>query len=815
MPSFKDQTQPFVPALTIERYLNRDSLSALRWSTGVIASISAIVGIIGTLTGNPVLDQPYLWYGTALLAGGLWLEQIMLYCYHNYYYFAGLQSRVQQPELTFSPIHYPAAAIIAANPEDLTAAFLRHPLGAQVASRAGLTSEAITAFLDQPSRTLVNSHRIPAPEQQTLTLTTVGTTILNYDPEFATFIEQQGVRSVHFLGALRWVDQLDRIQKIRSRWWSKGNLLNTRGIGNSWAYGYTAELNRVLRPVHTSAVFSVFGTAPQYALEKVDEISELLLHEKAGNALLLGEAGVGKADVVLALEQRIAQGQSVAGLQHKRIAVLDMERVFATTEKPQKLEQLLQQILQEAAAAGNIILVIEHLSEVLVKAKERGVNLATILDPYLAHPHLQFIVTDTPHGFHTHLQPQSAILRRFGQVVIDIPDTETVVRILQRSCTETEQRHQVFFTYPALIAIAQGAQRYITDGVAPDSALTLLVEVAATAHQAGARTITAETVHAHITDSTGIPMGEISTEERDVLLHLEDRLHNRVIGQDRAINAIADTIRRARVGIQTSERPLGSFLFLGPTGVGKTETAKTLAEVFFGNQEQMVRFDMSEYNHDHALTQLIGDQTSSGSLSQALHDHPYTVLLLDEFEKADPVIHDLFLQILDEGAFTNGRGDHVNARNTIIIATSNAGSDLIYRTAEQRQADHTLDNQIIEHIIETGLFRPELINRFDNPIIFEPLQQQEQAQVARLMLDELQQRIEQQGYHLQLADDVIAHLQTHGYSATFGARAMRREIQDHIEAAIAEKIIREQPQPGATITLQATDLADNANNQQR
>lgn len=806
MASFKDRTKPFIPALAIEHTLNRPKLSALRWTTGVITGVSTSIGIVGTLTGNPLVDHPYLWYGSALLAGGLWLEQVMLYSYHNYYYFAGLQSRLQQPELPFAPIHYAAAAIISHAPDDLTASFLQHPLGVQITSRAGLTEEAIAQFLKQP-RTPIDSARIPAPDNETLTLTTLGTTILNYDPAFVTLMEQQGVRSIHFLGALRWVDQLDRIQKIRARWWSKGNLLNGQGLGNSWAYGYTATLNRVLRPVYTSAVFSVFGSIPQYAEAKVDEISEQLLHEKAGNALVLGEAGVGKADVVMALEQRIDQGQSVAGLQHKRIAILDMERVLATTDKPQQLEQLLQQVFAEAAEAGNIILVIEHLSDILVKAQERGANLATILDPYLAHPELQFIVTDTPHGFHTHLQPKGVILRRFGQVVIDVPDTETVVRILQRSCTETERRHNVFFTYPALIAIAQGAHRYITDGVAPDSALTLLVEVAAAAHQKNRRTITAETVHAHITESTGIPMGKISTEERDVLLHLEDRLHARVIGQTTAIDAIADTIRRARVGIQNSNRPLGSFLFLGPTGVGKTETAKTLAEVFFGDAEHMVRLDMSEYNHDQALTQLIGDQSNSGSLSQALHDHPYTVLLLDEFEKANTVIHDLFLQILDEGVFTNGRGDQVNARNTIIIATSNAGSDLIYRTTEQRVADQALNTEIVEHIIKTGLFRPELINRFDNAIIFEPLKQDEQAKVASLMLAELVGRVEQQGYHLELAPDVTDYLRTHGYSATFGARAMRREIQDHIEAAIAEKIIREQPQPGTTLTLQAADLA--------
>jgi ATP-dependent Clp protease ATP-binding subunit ClpC len=807
MNSFRDLAQEMAPAVQLEQVLSRGRMSYLRMGTGAAAATATSLGLIGTITGHPYIDLPYLWYGTGMLLGGLWFEQLMLYTYHNHYFFAGTESHVKEPELSHPKITYNAARIINRSSDDLTATFLRDTLGAQVATRTGLAQDTLEEFL-QGTRHTLTATQIPAPsDDTTVTFSVLGTTILTYDQELSEFLESQGIRPIHFLGALRWVEIMDLQQKFRERWWSKRNLLNSRGIGGSWSYGYTAHLNRILRPVRTSAVFSVFGTAPQYAQEKVEEVSEVLLHEKAGNALLLGEAGVGKADVVMALEHRIYQNQSVAGLQHKRIAILDMDRIFSTTDQSHELEQELHTILKEAADAGNIILVIERISDVLRTASERGVNLKSILDPYLAHPQLQFIVTDTPHGFHTELQPEGTLLRRFGQIVIDIPDTETVVRILQRSCQATETKHRVLFTYPALISIAQGAHRYVTDGVAPDSALSLMVEIAA--HKSGETNeiITAADVDTYISTQTGIPMGSITDTERDVLLHLEDRLHERVVGQTPAINAIADTIRRARVGIQDSSRPLGSFLFLGPTGVGKTETAKTLAHVFFGSDEHMTRFDMSEYNHEDALVQLVGNQSEPGVLSAAIHDQPYTVVLLDEFEKAHQTVHDLFLQILDEGVFTSGRGDQINARNTIIIATSNAGSDLIYQTTTQRKADASLNHNIMQHIINQGIFRPELINRFDNTIIFEPLAQEEQTAVAHRMLATLQERIRAKGYHLQIADDVITYLTEQGYSATFGARAMRREIQDNVESAVAEKIIREQPTPGSTLIIHADDLA--------
>ncbi len=799
MATLGKETQRWRPVFALERLISRAGMYRLRFAFSLLCVVTTCLSLAAIFTSF----VPYagVWYGLALVSWGLWLEQMMIYSYHNHRYFAGLHSLVGRAEIHPSPITYDVAHAIHAHPHDLTAAFLSHPLGVAIWQRAELDPAEIVTFLQQP-REFLTPEQVTLPGLGTYSFADLGTYLASHDQELSRYLETHGITPGHWHGAVHWVVSDHIQQKLSERWWGKDNLLRTGGMGKTWSYGYTNNLNRYLKPVHTSAVFSVFGTVPQYALVKVDELSETLLQEKAGNVLIVGEEGVGKTDIVIALERRINTSAAPAGLQHKRIAVLDTQRLLAYNEQTADLEQTLLAILQEAAAAGNTIIVIEHISTFIAAAAERGVRVPEILDTYLAHPDIQFIATDTPGAFHRQLQPLGGFTRRFGQLIVDTPDTDAVVQILRRSCADVEHTHGVFFTYPALVMIAQGAKRYITDGVPPDSALTLMVEIGQ--HTSG--TITSQIVQTYLTEKTGIPMGTITEEERDTLLHLEDTLHTHVVGQDTAIDALGKTIRRARVGIQNSERPLGSFLFLGPTGVGKTETAKTLALIFFGSKEQMVRFDMSEYSAPDALSRLIGTDQESGTLSAALHDQPYCVLLLDEFEKADRSIHDLFLQVLDEGQFTDGRGTQVNARNTIIIATANAGSQLIYKTSGQRAENPTLNQRIIDHIIEAGHFRPELINRFDNTIIFEPLTQSQQREIAGMMIRELTDRLQQQSYKLSIAPDVLDYVIEHGYSEQFGARAMRREIQDIIEAAVAEKIIDEQSGPGDTITLTRADI---------
>jgi ATP-dependent Clp protease ATP-binding subunit ClpC len=455
-----------------------------------------------------------------------------------------------------------------------------------------------------------------------------------------------------------------------------------------------------------------------------------------------------------------------------------------------------------------MVVVIEDYPQFVSSCESIGVNIHELLERYLSSPQIQFVMTTNPSTYHHSLETNQALIRQFSQVTIEDPGLSASVRVLEAEAPEQEHLHGVIFTYRALEHIVENADQYIVEGVMPDKALSFMEEIASRAGQQGQKLVTADFVDVHTSNKTGIPTGPIQEEEKDLLLNLETVLHERVVGQDDAIQAIASTMRRARTGIQSKERPMGSFLFLGPTGVGKTETAKTLAHVFFDSDENMERLDMSEFSDDKSLERLIGSGNKPGVLSTTLREHPYCVLLLDEFEKASDEVHDLFLQILDEGIVTDARGQRINARNTIIIATSNAGSEMIWNLMQEgeRPGDH--EDKIIDKIIDEHIFKPELINRFDSAVIFESLSEDQQEQIAGLMLNALKERIKDKGYILEIDSSAISKLVTAGYDPKFGARPMRRVIQDVVEEKIARKIIEGSLQKGETIRLEESDITE-------
>ena len=304
------------------------------------------------------------------------------------------------------------------------------------------------------------------------------------------------------------------------------------------------------------------------------------------------------------------------------------------------------------------------------------------------------------------------------------------------------------------------------------------------------------------------PLGEIKVAEQEKLLKLEEFMHRRVVGQDEAIMAIADAIRRARSGIKNPSRPIGTFLFLGPTGVGKTESAKALAEVYFGNEDAMARFDMTEYQNEEDIEKLIGSQRRNepGILTSKMRSSPYSVILLDEFEKSHDKVKNLFLQILDEGFFSDFLGQKINMRNTIIIATSNAGAQLIWDMVGKNIDPSTMEREIIEHIQKEKVMSPELLNRFDAVVVFQPLGESARLEIARLMLLRLASRLKKQNMVLEITDDMALAVAKGGYDPAFGARPMQRFIQDKIEKIISEKIIKGEIKPGSEFSLSSGDL---------
>ena len=393
-------------------------------------------------------------------------------------------------------------------------------------------------------------------------------------------------------------------------------------------------------------------------------------------------------------------------------------------------------------------------------------------------------------SFHKELEPIGKMMKLFEKINIEEPDPERTLHMLEDACLLLEAASGKIFTYQTLARAQELGRRFITEGAMPEKAIDLLDEAAAAA-EPDVRVVLPEAIDAVVKTRTAIPTLEAGGKERDTLLKLERLLGERVVGQTRAISVVADALRRARTGLRAGTRPVGSFLFLGPTGVGKTETAKALAQVYFGDQEAMVRFDMSEFQGYDGLSKLIGsfDSKTPGVLASRLRERPFSLLLFDEFEKASREVQNVFLQILDEGIFRDAYGRKVSARETMIIATSNAGANLIWDLLKEGKDPSSIQNLVIDGIRREGVLLPELLNRFDALVVFHPLAPDQLEQVALLLLRDLARQLEKQEIHFNPTRELAHKMVEFGYPPRFGARPMRRAVQDRVEQLIARKIL--------------------------
>lgn len=805
MYTLQDDINQYKPVIQLNALASRNTLHRVR----IFLFLVFVCAGAGYIVSNYFFAGQYSkqLLGVSFITLALWLEQILAFAYSNSFYFRKLNSVLGLAKKNQTGATYDVAEVTLDNQHDIAEAFCNSTLGSLVLFRAGANKAAVSQYLHAP-RQQITAAMVMLPEDEIFTLIGLGKYLLKHDVDFAAMLAHSGVSQENFLGALRWVIGSVHQEKRTARWWSRDNLSRTKGIGREWSYGYAYMLQKFARDIRTSAVFSTLSANLPFALEKITEIESSLARAKEANVLLIGEAGVGKIDLIMAVQRRMQTGKSLSAVRGQQMVVLDTNRLFATHHDKQALELTIIGMFDEAVQAGNIIIVIENLSTFIREAESIGIFIPELIDQYLSAPTVHLIATDTPGAYHTYLETKGGFVRRFSEILIDTPDLGATTRVLQGVAVQYEEQYKTYFTYSALHALTVASDRYIVEGVLPDKAIALLVDVASEAQQNKQSLVTEDFVYTVVSKKTGVPAGPISDGERDMLLHLEDKLHQQVVGQEAALSAIARTMRRARAGIQAADKPIGSFLFLGPTGVGKTETAKALATVFFGGEDKMQRIDMSEFGGGDAVIKLIGDGESAGTLPTVLREHPYSVILLDEFEKASQSVHDIFLQILDEGVFTDSRGTKVNARNTIIIATSNAGSRLILNTVRQRKELSTLSSEIIASIIKEGVYRPELINRFDSTIIFEPLSVEEQTEVASMMLSALYERVKQQGYQLNVKEDLLAVLVEKGYDPEFGARPMQRVLQDVIEEKIAQKIISGTLQKGDLVTLTIADFTE-------
>ena len=749
--------------------------------------------------------------GIFLVALAIWLSMKMLSFYgRSYYYYVegllergktGAQTPYTTPNYEVCDIYYRTQF------GDLLKSYCHSPYGRMIMRRSGIEDDVVDKFLSG-RKNIINFSQREEDLRLVFTLFDLSHKLTESDPDFYQFLFGLGIRDRELTGAAEWVERDIKRRRQKERFWGKVSLGQAPSFGADWAYGVAYALGRYSRDLSKEAISGGSNFRFIYGSDEIKEIEVVLARGKEANAILVGEEGTGKMDVILDFARDIMNGCIHPSLEHKRVMAFDAKTFIANTKSKQELEMGLIKILNDAAKAGNIILVIEDLPGFIQGGLALDADVIGTLDPYLVGTDLQVIATADNARFHQFIEPNNAIMQRFEKVFLAEPEDAALIRILEEVAESTEKRNPIFFTYPAIVEIAKSAQNYFSDGVMPDKAIDLLVEVAPSVLAKGGHLVKKLDVLEFVREKTKIPVGAISEDERTRLTNLESLMKGLVVGQEQALDVIANAMRRSRAGVRNMNRPIGAFIFLGPTGVGKTETAKALATVFFGNESALSRIDMSEYQGEDGLNRMIGTmEGATGTLPILLKEHPYGVLLLDEFEKTNPKVLDLFLQVLDEGIFHDAQGKKVNARNTIFIATSNAGAPRI-REAMQKGIDlESVKKEIIDQIIAQGKLKPELFNRFDGIILFHSLTTEDYRKIAELMLKKLQKRLREKSINLVINDVLVSAMMTHGVDPEFGARPMARAVQEIVEQKVAEKIISGKIAEGSTVEFTAADFS--------
>lgn len=804
---FRNPEYRFHKGIAIEHLFSRHYRA---WITATSGTIVFVYVIVALAAGHLVLTN--VSYGVFLVSLSLFLAMKMLKSYSRsyYYYVEGLLERGKTGAQTpYTTPNYEVCNIYYETTRgDLLQAFAHSKQGRRILWRLGIADETIDGYLDARKSIVDFSLRIE-DLRNVFTLADLARKLIDADHDFYQFLFELGIRDREFIGATEWVERAIKKKKQRERFWGKVALGATPSFGADLAYGGAYALGKYSRDLSRLASRGGANFRFAYGKEEIKQLEIVLSRDREANALLVGEEGAGTMDVVFDFARDITNGYTSPLLKHKRVMAFDAKAFIAGMRTKQELETALIKVMNDSVKAGNVILVLEDLPGFIQSANALDADVMGIIDPYLAGDAVQVIATADNTRFHDLIEPNNAIMRRFEKVMLAEPAEESLLRILEDVAEETEKRNKIFFTYPAVVEIVRSAEQYFSEGVMPDKAIDLLVELTPAMLAKGGHLVKKLDVLQFVREKTNIPVGEIKSEERDRLTNLEQLMKELVVGQEQALGVIADAMRRSRAGVRNTNRPIGTFLFLGPTGVGKTETAKALATVFFGDEKALSRLDMTEYQGEDGLARMIGAYDGgAGVFPVILKEHPYGVLLLDEFEKANTKVLDLFLQVFDEGIFHDAKGKKVNARNTIFIATSNAGAGEIREAMRSGVELETVKKTIIDQIIAQGKLKPELFNRFDGIILFHPLTASDYQKIAVLMLEKLRRRLREQSINLVVNDTLVEAVLARGVDPDFGARPMARTVQDIVEKKVAEKIIAGKSGQGSTIEFTRDDFPE-------
>ncbi|MDQ7095257.1 ATP-dependent Clp protease ATP-binding subunit [Desulfosporosinus sp. PR] len=612
--------------------------------------------------------------------------------------------------------------------------------------------------------------------------------------------------------------------------------------------------------------------------KEIERVIQVLSRRTKNNPALIGEPGVGKTAIAEGLAQGIISGRVPEILINKRVITLDLSAMVAGSKYRGEFEERLKKVMDEIRADGNIILFIDELHTLIgAGAAEGAIDAANILKPALARGELQCIGATTLEEYRKYIEKDSALERRFQPITVSEPTVEEAILILHGLRDRYEAHHRVKITDEALEAAARLSDRYVSDRFLPDKAIDLMDEAASRVRLASFTAppdlkvlegeieglkkekeaavssqefekaaqfrdqehklkeelskqreewesqrrkenamVTEDDIAQIVASWTGIPVKKLAQEESERLLKLEEILHQRVIGQEDAVTAVARAVRRARAGLKDPKRPIGSFVFLGPTGVGKTELGRSLAEAMFGDEKALIRIDMSEYMEKHAVSRLVGappgyiGHDEGGQLTEAVRRKPYSVVLLDEIEKAHPEVFNILLQVLEDGRLTDTKGRTVDFRNTVIIMTSNVGSSFLRKEAmgfaaqsDEKTEYKNMRGQVMEELKRT--FRPEFLNRIDELVVFHSLKKEHLAKITEILALQMNKRLLEHGLELQVDPGAIELIAKEGNDPTFGARPLRRAMQRLIEDALSEKILEGEFKAGDKIRAQAED----------
>lgn len=600
-----------------------------------------------------------------------------------------------------------------------------------------------------------------------------------------------------------WFEKLENILSSRKELWSRESLARLGSLGRDFASGYTINLDNYSIDWR-EMISKGYGLDVIGHKKEAEELETILTKSNQTNALIIGEDGVGKKSIIEALAQRCYLQESLPDLNGKRVVELDMVKILSRIQDQEKLESTLDQIFQEVVYSDNVILFIDKLDDfVNYKIQKPGeVDISVILSKYLSIPNFQFIGITSYEGLHRKLEQNPSFIQYFSKIEVSEVSEEETIRILQNVSLSLEQKYNILIVYPSIREIINLTGRYLPSTPFPKKAIDVLNETASYVKSLREKVLLPSHAAKIISDKTQIPIGKLEFKEKSVLLNLEESIHKRIVNQKEAVEEISIAMRRARAGIGSKKRPMGSFLFLGPTGVGKTETAKALAEIYFGGENKMIRIDMSEFQNISDIPRLIGAISpveEQGLLTTPVRENPFSLVLLDEIEKAHKNILNLFLQVIDEGHITDGQGRKVIFTNTIIICTSNAGADMIFKSIS---SDEELKKEdLISYLFEKNLFRPEFVNRFDATIIFHPLSKENLRDIAQLMLGYLSKNLKEKDIEFIITDQLKNKIVDLSYKPEFGAREMRRVIQDNVENKIAEALLSDKIIKGNKIEI--------------